>query len=98
MKASSCGRPKGGGLPVWVLGKGLTTTYFNKSTCHKTLHTASDSEGSLGTTQAMENGHEVCFEMGLKEIVWMRVEWINVVQYREKLRAVVNTEMGLRIA
>jgi hypothetical protein len=46
----------------------------------------------------MENGHEVCFEMGLKEIVWMRVEWINVVQYREKLRAVVNTEMGLRIA
>jgi hypothetical protein len=40
---------------------------------------------------------EVNIKMGLREIGWGGVDWINLAQDREQWRALVNTVMKLRV-
>jgi hypothetical protein len=36
-------------------------------------------------------------KMGLREIGWDGMDWIDLAQYRDKWRALVNTVMNLRV-
>ena len=51
----------------------------------------------LVTTSRPRLGREGNIKMDPKGIRWVRVEWINVVHYKDKWRDLVNKEMNCRV-
>jgi hypothetical protein len=73
---------------------GTCGTHERGKECVQGLMGKPEGKRTLGRTRRR---WEDCFRMDLRENSWGSAEWMQLAQYRDRWRALVNTVMNLRV-